>query len=446
MINYIFITVFSCICSFSILATPNYNINLMWVNKEKNEEQKFFCSNTEEKNYEKACLNPIIDWLDKADKASSLNIWYDSETTNKNAINKFIRDIKEKAEKNLKKLHLMDLRELPDVKNNQDIFDMSMPIYFRVDLLRAIVADHLAKKADKEFVVYADLNIPSMDGDDLFDKETLVNLDKYGFVMAKNNAADLKNNYENAFFIINANNKELVHASRTMLIDANIERGKEFLKRGYTKQGESERLGGRALCKSIFNEIIYISYKTMFAYYLYLQMALEIVFEKQLNDHISYILENETDYDMKKSWDALIYIREHYNNMIFPVSWLHDIPNTNSAQQGYAVVSYTKLFNYDKTTPLVYLQSLREDSLSIQKRTQNEKSRRWNVPIDSLVKVHDAGLAKPFYRWRYTTYFQYDESLGLITLTQRLGSLPVKQVNKPISSFYNKSPISGDDC
>ena len=76
MNNYSTIAIFTYIFSFCSLAVQNYNVNLMWVNKEKNEEQKFFCSNADEKNYQETCLNPVIDWLDKSDKASSLNILY----------------------------------------------------------------------------------------------------------------------------------------------------------------------------------------------------------------------------------------------------------------------------------------------------------------------------------------------------------------------------------
>lgn len=446
--------------SFASLATPSYSINLMWINKEKSENQKFFCSSSaDEKEYEKLCVNPIVDWLNKSDKSSSINIWYDQETTNNSVVDKLKQDIQAKTQRNLDKLKFMNVRELPDVRNNEDVFGRNMPIYFRVDLLRAIVADYLAKSEAPEFVVYADLNIPAMEGQELFDQETKEKLAKFGFVMAQNNAADMVNNFENAFFIIDARNANLLQAARVALIDANIARGQEFLQRGYTKASELSLLDGKALCKSMFDEIVYVSYKSMFAYYLYLEMALEIIWDHTLAEQISYIQndapqKDRTAADMRKSWDALVYIREKYKGMIFPFSSLYEVPaaahdqeqdNRYLFQHGYATVGYTKLFGSENTFSLAYLAPLKEAATSAI-RVQEEKENRKRVEARTLFTVHKPALAKPYYRWIYKTYLSVDKPVSLITLSPRLGSLPVKQVNKPRSSFYNKRPITGDDC
>lgn len=238
MIRSIIIILIICKVSFA----ANYNINLMWINKKLDSDQEYFCSTTKTEDlYMKDCVNPIAYWLKKLPKNASLNVWYDSKMSDKKLIERIKKDLMFTPDGSLEaiedtRLSFLDLRTLPDVENNSDIFSEKIPVYFRADLLRAIVGDYMAREFPEQYTVYADFNIPALDEENLFDKETTANLKNFGFVMAENRAFDFENRYENAFFILDPKNASLMKAHRAAVIDINIKRGKEYINRGLTKK------------------------------------------------------------------------------------------------------------------------------------------------------------------------------------------------------------------
>jgi hypothetical protein len=75
-------------------------------------------------------------------------------------------------------------------------------VYYRVDILKALIADHLFS-APEQYTVVTDGDVTPMDRRELFDKRTLQYLDESGYVFNRVGYS----NFENSFFIFHKNEK-----------------------------------------------------------------------------------------------------------------------------------------------------------------------------------------------------------------------------------------------
>jgi hypothetical protein len=458
---------FYILISGSVLA-HQYNVNLMWINERQDPTQKYFCGlSKDEESYQKNCLKPMMDWMLHGSNTSFLRVWYDGHTTDKKLVDKALEDLKARFPphemQRFDNLVFADIRSLPDVIKNAEVFSERLPVYFRTDLLRPIIVDFLAKDFPDQYIVYADLNIPALTETQLFDKETLEQLSLFGFVLAKNTALDPNNAFENAFFIFDPSNKLILQAAKAALIDINIDRAKTFLMRGYTKKSEIDSLGGKALCSSVFPEVVYVSYNAMLAHYLYLNMALEFIWDDDLYQNISFLQSKVAGKDSTKSWQALIESANHslfknkfyeYSPFFVATSAVDISPKEREYlfTGGFAQVSYMKLLG-EVNTPLLYLREIKKFNLTeARKHVDDEKLLRRSRGYQALYSVHKT-IRWPFYRWEYQSLFHSNENTKLITIGPKneLGRflMPIKEVNKPKSSFYLKNELRvlyDDDC
>jgi hypothetical protein len=116
----------------------------------------------------------------------------------------------------------------PEIQNNEDVFSKDTPIFFRVDLLRAVIAYNILKnKNDRYFFVYADIDVAVMDKNELFDASTIMDLDTYGIVMARGGAEGL----ENSFQIWANTQSKFLKAAKSIIIDRSIEQ-KKYIDKG----------------------------------------------------------------------------------------------------------------------------------------------------------------------------------------------------------------------
>lgn len=459
---------FILLFSGSVLA-HQYNMNLMWINERQDPTQKYFCGFSKDgESYQKDCLKPMMDWMLRGSNTSILRVWYDGHTTDKRLADKALEDLKARFPphemERFNNLVFVDVRSLPDVIKNAEVFSERLPVYFRTDLLRPIIVDFLAKYFPGQYIVYADLNIPALTEAQLFDKETLDQLKLFGFVLAKNAAFDPNNAFENAFFIFDPSNKLILQAARAALVDINIDRAKTFLERGYTKKSEIDSLGGRALCSSFFPEVVYVSYNAMLAHYLYLNMALEIIWDDDLYQNISFLQSKGAGKDSAKSWQALVESANHplfknkfyeYSPFFLPTSAVDIKPKEREYlfTGGFAQVSYMKLLG-EVNTPLLYLREIRKFNLTeARKHVEDEKLIRRSRGYQEFYTVHKAGLRKPFYRWEYQSLFHSNDNTKLIMIGTKndpgRALMPIKEVKKPKSSFYLKNELRmlyNDDC
>jgi hypothetical protein len=207
-----------------------YSINLMWINRELKQEYLIFPNKTQIDFPQTSddFFNVICKWAAKNPNAT-INIWFDSRFVEKNSIDNTYKKIDDELKKcNITStINLKDIRDLNYVKNreNEKIFSTEANLWFRVDILRIIAANEEIKK-NSDFFIYTDWDIKPMNSSELFDNQTIENLEKYGFIMG----VDSDTNIENSFFINGNSNKNFIQAQQ-FLIERNILKCKQNLER-----------------------------------------------------------------------------------------------------------------------------------------------------------------------------------------------------------------------
>jgi hypothetical protein len=214
------------------IANDQYSINLMWINKTRmSEDQEFLFgkgSTSEEKglDFHETFILPVSAWA-KANPGSSINIWIDSEMATAHAVERSKAALNAALEGTSHgTIQFRDVREMGIVRENPRAFTEEIPVYFRVDLLRAIAADYTLTRKETKFFVYGDIDMEPLSRDELFDKRTVDFLDDLGFVMAKGGFLG----FENGFQILNGEHPLLMDAHRKVIIDLSIDMAIEIPK------------------------------------------------------------------------------------------------------------------------------------------------------------------------------------------------------------------------
>ncbi len=207
------------------VAPDQYSINLMWINKKpmpKDQEFLFGDGEIEEEkkeDFRKRFIQPVSKWA-KAHPGSSIDVWVDSAMATSEAVERSFAALKEALSgAEHAAIQFRDVRLLDVVKANPEAFTEKMPVYFRVDLLRAIAADHVLRNKEKKLFVYGDVDMDPMTSEELFDKRTVNYLNEDGFVMAKGGWLG----FENGFQILNGEHAQFMDSHRKVLIDLSVE-------------------------------------------------------------------------------------------------------------------------------------------------------------------------------------------------------------------------------
>ncbi len=132
----------------------------------------------------------------------------------------------EKHPKNIAHIALKDIRDLHYVRKYSDIFSDKIPVYFRVDLARAIIAYQTLKQSPDTYFVYSDFDVKPLNKSELFDQQTLRTLNKYKYVMAEKGSYKFR--YENSFQMF-AYEPLLAKSIKEILIKANVTRAQSYL-------------------------------------------------------------------------------------------------------------------------------------------------------------------------------------------------------------------------
>lgn len=191
---------------------PEYSINLMWINKKLNPVQADIHPIDKDEEVKKH----LSEWA-KGNPKSEVCYWYDSAMTSPEAV----KHTKEYIDTQNKKksgasIQLKDIRSVPAVSKNTDVFSDKVPVYFRADLARVVAGMHTVKKTKKPFV-YADVDVTPMKEEELFDSQTKRYLDQYGIVMDANGS----DTFENSFYIL-GNNSEFNKTMKKALVKPSV--------------------------------------------------------------------------------------------------------------------------------------------------------------------------------------------------------------------------------
>jgi hypothetical protein len=168
----------------------NYAIHLMWIMKQKNEKLPYISTHEDSESFATKVLGPAIKWA-RANPEAFVNIWYDSQLITDQALNNSQSALQELLIRTgIKNVILSDIRILPAVRENPDIFTPQVPIYFRVDLLKLILLVHSIEVEENDVAIFSDLEVGDvrrakdrMNYQELFNRATIKNLLDVGFVI-----------------------------------------------------------------------------------------------------------------------------------------------------------------------------------------------------------------------------------------------------------------------
>jgi hypothetical protein len=244
-------------------SPSEYSINLMWINRDLNEQQLFIHPSKDEASLNKNFLDPIFEWA-FLHKDAVVNIWFDSTFISPQAIKNTETALEHRLvhlkEKPIAPILLRDIRTLHKVAIYPNVFSNKIPVYFRVDLARMIIALELLSTSTKPtYFVYADVDMKPLTPEEFFDAETIRKLKEYGFVMAKVPLAE-PGTFENGFQIMSNINLNLLEAISFVIVDLNIARAMNAL------AGQFFDLKDHDPMKSL-QEAVYASYGIMFKYF-----------------------------------------------------------------------------------------------------------------------------------------------------------------------------------
>lgn len=200
------------------IEASGYDVNLVFVNKEPRTSQDadypFGVGTTREEKMQdvkRRLVDKAVLWA-ATNRNSQVTIWLDFGFLDQGIIDRtkvLLTESANAVEAGLiDRIAIKNLRELPLVSENKDVFDgkvidttgkeLTIFVYWRADLARAIVTDYLLEHNPKRLVVYADLDIIPVNLEEKIRNNA--NLQEFGYVMAKSPKAD----YENSFFIFGA--------------------------------------------------------------------------------------------------------------------------------------------------------------------------------------------------------------------------------------------------
>jgi hypothetical protein len=233
-----------------------YAINLMWLNRTKDNTQTYIGPSRSEEELAKKLLAPAIKWS-IANPEGRVNLWYDSIYTTSEAVENTQRVLsKLLAENNIRNLQLRDIRDIAIVAKNPDVFSVQTPLYFRIDLLKAIIVIDSIESEGNDAAIFSDLEVGNlrpnhdrMTKDTLFSPQILKRLDEAGLILNGTSSGP-----ENQFLQL-GRNQEMIDAIKQIVINANLTRA--IIRLNRVRAGTTEPEGEKII--SGLNQLVYLS-------------------------------------------------------------------------------------------------------------------------------------------------------------------------------------------
>ena len=208
-----------------VSEVEKYSINLMWINETLKPEQEYIYPSKDIAELKEQFLAPALKWA-LANPCAEVNIWYDSVQTTEEAITRTQDALSSvcDGESRKKTIHLRDIREIPIVHDNPDAFSDYLPIYFRIDILKAIIIVDEIERGGKDAAIFSDLEVGNlrpnrdrMNKEELFAADDLERFKRLGLTI------NMGMNLENQFLQL-MNNPMMIYAIKHALINVNLTR------------------------------------------------------------------------------------------------------------------------------------------------------------------------------------------------------------------------------
>lgn len=249
----------------------NYSINLTWINNILDPQQPFIFPAKDVQDLKEKYTNYITTWsdLNPQDGGGRVNIWYDSEMTTKEAVAATQKELQDYP------IHIRNIRSISLVKDNADIFTDYLPVYFRADLVRAIISWNEIVTGATDYFIFANCNMPPITKEKIFDPETIQNLHKYGLIMGYNctgsnlSRADVSP-FENSFFMLSKDNPLMLESIRKILIQKSIDVARLAVNDANLFKEYNHvygRMSGNPSPNIILPQFVYEMYGKLYSYY-----------------------------------------------------------------------------------------------------------------------------------------------------------------------------------
>ena len=136
-----------------------YSINLMWINRTLVHEQKFLSSAKSEEELNEKLLRPVIEWA-VANPDARVHLWYDSVFATQEAVHATLQALQGQMKKSsVSNVTLSDIRSIGIVAANPDCFSDQLPVYYRIDILKAILLVHAMENEGNDAAIFSDLEV-----------------------------------------------------------------------------------------------------------------------------------------------------------------------------------------------------------------------------------------------------------------------------------------------
>lgn len=179
-----------------------YSINLAWINRTLDPQQPYLYPGKDQRILIDMLLSPVMKWAE-ANPDADVNLWYDSEQSTYHAVRNTRAVLEQQlGERNLRNVFLKDVREIAIVKDNPDTFSDQIPVYFRIDLLKAIVIVHSIEHDKRDAAIFSDLEVGDlrkdhdrMAKDELFNSPSMKALKESGLIMNRGVTTFVENQF-----------------------------------------------------------------------------------------------------------------------------------------------------------------------------------------------------------------------------------------------------------
>lgn len=161
------------------IAAQNYSLNFLWLSTLRVDKTSPLTGDNEEQ-FQKHLLLPLKDWQQKQPE-QVLNFWYDGNLTEASSLILSEKKLVQ-AGVNMDKVRLRNIRDIPIVKTHSALFAEAIPIYFKVDLAKAAIADYVLSIDKVPYVATIDSDVAAITNKQLFDQRTLDALKLHGYI------------------------------------------------------------------------------------------------------------------------------------------------------------------------------------------------------------------------------------------------------------------------
>lgn len=163
----------------------------------------------------------LVKWVELHERVE-VNLWYDSALVTERAATNTFHMMERIAESKNVELKLRDIRTLSNIPPAiQKALHPGVNVYYRVDILKALIADFLMAESQRQFCVISDIDIAPIRPAALFDERTLHFLNLHGYILCQlfDDEFQTPFSFENSFMMFNCKDQICQKSHREKIID-----------------------------------------------------------------------------------------------------------------------------------------------------------------------------------------------------------------------------------